>query len=796
MTFWENYLQGAILAIPLPKLPGATDFPAQSICYNVDLETTKKVRECLQEKVDDGVLASFAILLAHYCGQEDLLIGLPPLLIRIIINLNHTLSQILEQIGTNIQMIQGREPPTGISPSVAFQEQGIDLSLFCESQLDSLELKIVCRKGLYNEQFLSHMIKNLAQLLRGLVEHPDKPIHTIGYVNSLELEEIFRMSRGKRSPFPKERAVHRLFEERALKYPNLPALDYEGKIISYRELNALANQLARHLKQLKVEKGEFVGLAVDRSIDHIIGLLGILKADAVPVPIDASYPLERKQLMLEDVKAKVLVVQSSYAGLFPIPELKIFSLDTERDKIKHYPVENLEGRAGPLDLVNINYTSGSTGKPKGVKVIHKGVARLVINTDWFSFTSKDRMLHMANVSFDAASFEIWGALLNGGCLCIYPHKEFSALLSGATGFIGSFMLKELIDKTSAEITCLIRADSIEGGKKRLELALKKYGLWNPEYSKRINLLVGDLDQPQLGIPEHEFSRLAENIDCIYHFGAFVNHSLPYSQLKAANVSGTIEMLKLACARRVKPLHFISTVAVFEAKAGVRIHEDDDLLPSKNLINSYAESKWIAEKLVKTARTRNLPVNIYRLARVSGHSRTGQSNANDFLWRMVETSIQLQLAPDIALQENITPVDFVCSAIRTIAGSPKWINGQFHVINPELFPYKKIFHILQKLGYPLRFVTYEKWRRALVEAAMERGQSRLQAVAPLFSEIDLSHSDQVVIFEDKNTRQALKTQNVTCPHVDEQMIITYIDALVTKGILPPYKLITLPAGESI
>ena len=262
-----------------------------------------------------------------------------------------------------------------------------------------------------------------------------------------------------------------------------------------------------------------------------------------------------------------------------------------------------------------------------------------------------------------------------------PKKIF---LTGATGFVGSFMLRELLDQTDADIFCLVRSGSKAGAGKRLEKASKEYNTWNPSDRGRIFPLAGDLEKPLLGLDSSLFDTLGKEIDVIYHMGAYVNHSLPYHRLKKANVLGTAEALRLACITRPKPFHLISTVSVFDLAEGATIYEDQDINESKALFNGYAQSKWVSEKLAHIARLRGLPVNIFRLGRIGGHSVSGEGNAKDFLWRMAEASLFLNLAPDISLKENITPVDYTCQAIRTIASNPGAINGHYHILNLPAF----------------------------------------------------------------------------------------------------------------
>ena len=225
-------------------------------------------------------------------------------------------------------------------------------------------------------------------------------------------------------------------------------------------------------------------------------------------------------------------------------------------------------------------------------------------------------------------------------------KADGILLTGATGFLGAFLLFELLQQTTAKIYCLIRAKTTAIAKERLEKHLKSYLLWDENFNQRIIPLIGDLSQPLLGLSVNQFDAIAAEVDVIYHNGALVNFTYPYSQLKAANVLGTQEILRLAAQVKVKPVHFISTIGVVgAADSGLKIiREDTPIDRSENIDSGYTQSKWVAEKLVKIAGDRGIPISIYRPGRISGHSKTGVCNSNDHTFRMIRGCIKLGSVP--------------------------------------------------------------------------------------------------------------------------------------------------------
>ena len=191
-----------------------------------------------------------------------------------------------------------------------------------------------------------------------------------------------------------------------------------------------------------------------------------------------------------------------------------------------------------------------------------------------------------------------------------PHsaQPRALFLTGATGFLGAYLLAELLRQTDAEIHCLVRAADPQVAQQRLQNQLQSYGLWQADWAERIIPVVGDLAQPRLGLSEADFSELADQVDGIYHNGAWVNALYPYERLRAANVLGTQEVIRLAALGQTKPLHFISTLAIFlsDAHTDQLVAEDRTPCFDPTLQGGYKQSKWVAEALVRDAQVRGLP----------------------------------------------------------------------------------------------------------------------------------------------------------------------------------------------
>ena len=224
-----------------------------------------------------------------------------------------------------------------------------------------------------------------------------------------------------------------LFAGQAAQTPDAVALVFNDESLTYAELDARTNQLAHHLRALGVGPEVVVGLCVERSLEMLIGLLGILKAGGAYLPLDPACPHERLAFMLQDAGARVLVTSSRVASAFArrtLPASCCF--DADRPTIAQQPTTAPASFLHPQNPAYVIYTSGSTGNPKGVVVAHHNVVRLVKSANYVELTPDDVFLHLAPLTFDASTFEIWGALLNGAKLVIYPDGPLDIARLGRT----------------------------------------------------------------------------------------------------------------------------------------------------------------------------------------------------------------------------------------------------------------------------------------------------------------------------------------------------------------------------
>ncbi|MEH2332067.1 non-ribosomal peptide synthetase [Nostoc sp.] len=220
--------------------------------------------------------------------------------------------------------------------------------------------------------------------------------------------------------YPQQACIHQLFEAQVEKTPDAVALVFNNQYFTYRDLNSRANQLAKHLQSLGVSAETLVGICIERSLEMIVALLAILKAGGAYVPLDPGYPQERLAFMLSDTQVSILLTQKELVAKLPTHTAFVICLDADWNTIALNKKENLSTSITADNLAYVMYTSGSTGTPKGVSVIHRGVVRLVKETNYAHLTAEEVILQLAPISFDASTFEIWGCLINGGRLVIYP----------------------------------------------------------------------------------------------------------------------------------------------------------------------------------------------------------------------------------------------------------------------------------------------------------------------------------------------------------------------------------------
>ncbi|MEP6583183.1 MAG: amino acid adenylation domain-containing protein, partial [Ginsengibacter sp.] len=480
MKYWKEKMEGIKpleLPIDYPR-PALQNTHGSELKFNISKELEHDLNlVCKAENVTlfMVLLAAYKVLLYNYSGQDDICVGTPvanrgqkeieeligffvnTLALRSTVNGSISFTDFLQNIkNTTIEAYEHQDVPfeklvaglkeRDLSRSPLFQvmlvlqntpdvpklklgqlqisDEAIPLNTskfeltFLIKETDTgLQGSVEYNTDLYKEETVQRMALHFVQLLKSITKSPSKQISQLKMLSSSEEDQILNKFNNTAVEYPQTKTIIDLFEEQAKKAPENVALVFEGKQVSYGELNERSNQLARYLKKKGVKEEALVPLCIERSIEMIVGILGILKAGGAYVPIDPEYPSDRIIYMLEDTKATIII--SSKASSNKLPELtgvQIIEVDAIGNQIESESITELEHHVTANSLAYIIYTSGSTGKPKGVMVEHKNVVSLVMNSGFVDLRADDKLLSTGSSSFDATTFEYWGMLLNGGQL--------------------------------------------------------------------------------------------------------------------------------------------------------------------------------------------------------------------------------------------------------------------------------------------------------------------------------------------------------------------------------------------
>ncbi|MFC4856955.1 amino acid adenylation domain-containing protein [Actinophytocola glycyrrhizae] len=370
-------------------------------------------------------------------------------------------------------------------------------------------------------------------------------------------------------------------------------------------------------------------------------------------------------------------------------------------------------------------------------------------------------------------------------------------LTGATGFLGTYLLRELLSTTDAVVHCLVRADDADTAMTRLQsTSVHYYGDDLAQYriAGRVVAVPGDLAAPGLGLSEEDFDRLAREVDVIHHPGGLVNFIYPYSHMRPANVEGTREIIRMAARYRNIPVHYTSTMAVVAGfgTAGVRhVDEDTPLAHADHLSVGYVESKWVAEALLLAAAEQGLPVAIYRAADISGDRVTGAWNTATEMCAMKKFVVDSGTAPVAELPLDYTPVDVFAAAVAHIAATSLPRGDVYHLTNPGKVNIAELVDRLRARGHQIRDVSWQEWLDELVKLAVEHPEHPMTPFAPLFidrcatgemSVAEMYLEDTFPAFSRTNVDNALRGSGIVIPPVDAAMLDSYLDYLTDIDFL--------------
>jgi amino acid adenylation domain-containing protein/thioester reductase-like protein len=368
------------------------------------------------------------------------------------------------------------------------------------------------------------------------------------------------------------------------------------------------------------------------------------------------------------------------------------------------------------------------------------------------------------------------------------------LLTGATGFLGIHLLRALTTATTARVHCLVRAQDAAHARQRIAATARRYEVDLGPALDRVVPVAGDLAAPALGLPADVFDELARTIDVIHHAGALVNFIYPYEELRAANVTGTRELIRLAGLYRGIPVHYVSTTTVLAGfgAAGVRqVTESTPLAHADQLRMGYVETKFVAEELLRNAGRAGLPIAIYRPLDIGGDQRHGACNTATEMCALMKFITDTGLAPDIDLPLDIVPVDICAAAISYISLHAGLSGRTYHLASPKHARLGLLVDRLRQHGFGIKEIAYEEWVDVLLENAARIPGHPMSHFVPLF--VDRCEESGLTVAEmylehvfptytRTNTEQALRGSGIALPAVDSELLDLNIAHLMASGYL--------------
>ncbi|NRD47314.1 non-ribosomal peptide synthetase/type I polyketide synthase, partial [Corallococcus exiguus] len=485
LEYWKQQLSGASpLELPTDKpRPPVQSANGAHVPVVLPAETSRQLKAMgLQEGVTPFMLllGTFQVLLSRYAGQEDITVGSPiagrqrgeledligffvnTLVLRARVAPDLSFRALLAQVKETAlgayahqdvpfeRLVEELQPTRDMSRAPLFQVlfslQGVPGTEPLQSQALSLhpleadtatskfELQLILsdtpegfrgtlafNTDLFDASTASRMAAHFGRLVDALLTRPDAPLASVSMLSEDERRQVLVEWNTTASDYPRDASIHSLFHEQSLRTPDAVAVEAEGTTLTYRQLDARANQLARFLLTLGLGPEPRIGVCLHRNVDLVVGLLGILKAGGCYVPLDPSYPTQRLAFLLGDSDVAAVLTQQSLTPVLPESSRPVVCLDSDGERIARQPVEAPHAPVRADQLAYVTYTSGSTGTPKGVAIPHRGVVRLLIGSRFVKQGPAEIVLQLAPLAFDASTLEIWGALLHGGRLVLFPQ---------------------------------------------------------------------------------------------------------------------------------------------------------------------------------------------------------------------------------------------------------------------------------------------------------------------------------------------------------------------------------------
>ena len=517
LSYWRQELKGLpALEFPTDRpRPVMASYRGSSVPIELNESLTRRLESLAQSQqvtLQMLLLAAYEVLLYRYSHQEDFAVGIPfagrndtqlenligffvsTLVIRADLTGEPTFQELLSRVRQKSLaaydhqelpfqvLLADLQPERHLSRPPLFQVmfqlltqdtsglnlQGLevieeyystervkfDLEMHLSPHQGRIEGDLAYSSDLFDPSTIERMAAQYVRLLESIVAQPNQKIGQFSILTDQERDRLLIEFNDTACEYPRELCVHELFEQQVERTPDAVAVVFEDRQLSYSELNARSNRLARHLRKYGVGDQTPVGLCLERSLDLVVSILGILKAGGTYVPLDADYPVKRLENMLELAQVEHLVTQSQLHAKLPRSKRQVIWVDRDANAIANEDSTNLNLAHDSHRLAYIMFTSGSTGEPKAIMIEHRSIVRLVSHVQYARFGSDRVFVLLASVSFDASTFELWGAFLHGARLVIPPQglhdaKLLKQLIEGhrvTTLWLTSSLFNQIVDQ--------------------------------------------------------------------------------------------------------------------------------------------------------------------------------------------------------------------------------------------------------------------------------------------------------------------------------------------------------------
>ena len=517
------------------------------------------------------------------------------------------------------------------------------------------------------------------------------------------------------------------------------------------------------------------------------------------LPKNSSGKIDRKQLRaLSDINANSIPQT-------PINAQQKIIMDVWQEVLGQYDIQLeddffLRGGSSLQTIQVANRLAINLQREVPITLIFQHPTIAALSTALFpeAHTTKMKDIHTAQekdnqsaMLVDCLEFEL--ALPVNSCENSSYKPVKNILLTGATGFVGAQLLHQLLEQTLADIICSVRAADENVAMLRIKKALEQQGLHCADV-KRIQIVLVDLEKPALGLTQSEFTHLANQVDMVIHNAAVTSVMRDYHSLRAANALSTAELLKLAAVKAI-PFHLISTIAVASPTDIATALPEDFVAVHSGLHDGYQQSKWVAEQMVAIAQQKQYPVNVYRLARVTGSAISGYVNPKDLVWSIIQTGLRNGVLPELPITEPWTPVDSIARFIvaDALANPGQGVCNLTPEHNVQL---AQIYQWLTHAGFSVDILPIADWCKKVKQNSVVNGSLEDQAILGFFAQrkviaeknnpLNLNTESQsdfsmAAICNTKFT-QKMHALGLQLPDITQQLFERYLRYAISAGLV--------------